>query len=317
MFNGEYKNHWMVEFYRSNSQEITGEGDAQRIFATVLHAIQQFIKKKKPKSIFFTAVKEDDPKGSRTKLYNRLVQRFASGLGYSLTTQADDYGTSYKLVRIKNVKQGVAESQTAKAGIVQTDVYGTRAYHAKCLEPGCDWESKRYDRIQQAQAAAKKHSEQHFKQKQGVTEAIDLDRAYPIEQWYENDEYAMVAEAHDADGRLIEVIFTPLLEEDNPVQAIDFDFRRNKSYEQTNEGDASRVFATALNALAIYLKNYYTPDYISFGSKGQSRTSLYTAMIKRFAGKFGYKEVAYDSLPKEITDQPRPPGHMFALALNH
>ncbi len=61
--------------------------------------------------------------------------------------------------------QGVAESQTAKAGIVQTEVYGTKAYHAKCMEPNCDWESKRYDRIQQAQAAAKKHGEQHFNKK--------------------------------------------------------------------------------------------------------------------------------------------------------
>jgi len=26
---------WMVEFQRNNSQEITGEGDAQRVFATV------------------------------------------------------------------------------------------------------------------------------------------------------------------------------------------------------------------------------------------------------------------------------------------
>lgn len=67
--------------------------------------------------------------------------------------------------------QGVAESQTAKAGIVQTDVYGTKAYHAKCMEPNCDWESKRYDRIQQAQAAAKKHSEKHFDKKQDVKEA--------------------------------------------------------------------------------------------------------------------------------------------------
>lgn len=62
-------------------------------------------------------------------------------------------------------RQSIKESQTVKAGIVQTDVYGARAYHAKCLEPNCDWESKRYDRIQQAQAAAKKHSEQHFNKK--------------------------------------------------------------------------------------------------------------------------------------------------------
>ena len=62
-------------------------------------------------------------------------------------------------------KSGVTESQTAKAGIVQTEVYGTKAYHAKCMEPNCDWESKRYDRIQQAQTAAKKHGEQHFNKK--------------------------------------------------------------------------------------------------------------------------------------------------------
>jgi hypothetical protein len=66
---------------------------------------------------------------------------------------------------LENSKQGVAESQTAKAGIVQTEVYGTRAYHAKCMEPNCDWQSKRYDRINQAQAVAKKHSEQHFNKK--------------------------------------------------------------------------------------------------------------------------------------------------------
>jgi hypothetical protein len=79
--------------------------------------------------------------------YNQEIQRFI------------DLYKKYK------GQQGVAESQTAKAGIVQTEVYGTKAYHAKCMEPNCDWESKRYDRIQQAQAAAKKHGEQHFNKK--------------------------------------------------------------------------------------------------------------------------------------------------------
>jgi hypothetical protein len=65
------------------------------------------------------------------------------------------------------------ESQTAKTGIMQTDVYGSRAYHARCLEPGCDWESRRYDRIQQAQAAAKKHAAQHFAARPDVAEVID------------------------------------------------------------------------------------------------------------------------------------------------
>ena len=64
----------------------------------------------------------------------------------------------------------LTESQTAKTGIMQTDVYGSRAYHARCLEPGCDWESRRYDRIQHAQASAKKHAATHFNKK-GVTES--------------------------------------------------------------------------------------------------------------------------------------------------
>ena len=44
-----------VEFYRNNSQEVTGEGDAMRIFATVLSSIQKYIKKYKPARLTFSA----------------------------------------------------------------------------------------------------------------------------------------------------------------------------------------------------------------------------------------------------------------------
>ena len=63
-------------------------------------------------------------------------------------------------------EQGVAEGNnqsSAKTGIYQSEVYGARAYHSKCLEKGCDWESRRYDRIKQAQDAAKKHAQTHIK----------------------------------------------------------------------------------------------------------------------------------------------------------
>lgn len=56
--------------------------------------------------------------------------------------------------------------RTAKALIYQTDVYGAKAYHAKCVEPNCEWQSKRYDKITHAQAAAKKHGQEHFKVKE-------------------------------------------------------------------------------------------------------------------------------------------------------
>ena len=110
-----------VEFYRNNSQEVTGEGDAQRIFATVLNAIQKYIKKYKPSRLSFSASKVTDPTiyyepdqpqpnpESRAKLYTRLVQRYASAWGYQ--AQHDDEGevVIYQLTRLK---QGVAETKS-------------------------------------------------------------------------------------------------------------------------------------------------------------------------------------------------------------
>lgn len=103
MFNKEDNGLWFVEFYRSQTQDLSGEGDAQRIFATVLDAIQKFVKKVKPKQISFSAVKENDPSGSRSSLYDRLVQRYASGLGYSVERHEAVNKVSYDL--ISNVKE--------------------------------------------------------------------------------------------------------------------------------------------------------------------------------------------------------------------
>lgn len=140
-------------------------------------------------------------------------------------------------------------------------------------------------------------------------EAIDIDKGYPIENWYEGDNYAIIAQSHDSKGREIEVIFTPLNDEES---AIDFDFTRGGTYEKTGEGEAGKIFATVLKALTEYLQSK-KPEYVLFGSKGESRTSAYIALIRRFASKFGYKQIPYDKLPQEILDQPTPEGEMFAL----
>jgi hypothetical protein len=104
MFNNEGNDEWQVEFYRNNSQEVTGEGDAQRIFATVLTAIQQFVQKQQPWRIVFSASKEVEPgqnSESRAKLYDRLVQRYAASLGYD--SYKEDHGdqVTYELTRLK------------------------------------------------------------------------------------------------------------------------------------------------------------------------------------------------------------------------
>lgn len=100
MFNNEGGGEWQVEFYRNNSQEVTGEGDAQRIFATVLGAIQKFIKKHNPLQITFSASKEVEPgqnAESRAKLYNRLVDRYAAAWGYDTRTFEHGNAVSYEL----------------------------------------------------------------------------------------------------------------------------------------------------------------------------------------------------------------------------
>jgi hypothetical protein len=111
MFNNEGDDTWQIEFYRANTQEITGEGDAQRIFATVLDAIQKFIKKQKPRRVIFSASKDvelEQNAESRSKLYDRLVARYASAWGYD--EHKEDHGdkVTYELTRLE--KQGVEEA---------------------------------------------------------------------------------------------------------------------------------------------------------------------------------------------------------------
>jgi ribosomal protein S18 acetylase RimI-like enzyme len=102
--NEEGEEAWSVEFYRNNSQEITGEGDAQRIFATVLSAIQTFIKKYKPNRVIFSASKEVEPGQkiqSRANLYDRLVQRYARAMGYKAFRADAGNKVHYELSKIK------------------------------------------------------------------------------------------------------------------------------------------------------------------------------------------------------------------------
>jgi hypothetical protein len=95
-------------FLRGNTMELTGEGDAQRVFATVLAAIQQFLKKAQPETLIFSASKEVEPgqsSQSRSKLYDRLVQRYANAWGYE--SHQEDYSdhVKYRLTKKKNVTE--------------------------------------------------------------------------------------------------------------------------------------------------------------------------------------------------------------------
>ena len=105
------ESYWTVNFERNGDTRVTGEGDAMRIFATVIEVIKDFVKKEKPQEMVFSAEKPAwrmnlhhmDPKrskemGSREKLYKKLVQRYAGRMGYKYSTQSDYSATDFRLV---------------------------------------------------------------------------------------------------------------------------------------------------------------------------------------------------------------------------
>jgi len=115
---------WNVEFDRNYSQEVTGEGDAQRVFATVLSAIQIFIKKYKPLKLAFGASKDVDQgqnSQSRARLYDSLVQRYARAWGYRVLRSDTGNLVIYEFSRIQKPK-AVGEdynNRFAKEGVAE------------------------------------------------------------------------------------------------------------------------------------------------------------------------------------------------------
>ena len=101
---------WHVAFDRGHSQDITGEGDAQRIFATVLTSIQQFIIKQDPARLYFSASKDvehgQNPE-SRARLYERMVNRYAAAMGYDVVVDDRRGHTMF----ILDKEQGLTEEE--------------------------------------------------------------------------------------------------------------------------------------------------------------------------------------------------------------
>lgn len=77
---------WMVEFHRSNphgdmerhvkTADVSNQGDAYKIFATVGEIMKEFVRRNSPNALWFTAAEP-----SRRMLYKRMLPRLARALG--------------------------------------------------------------------------------------------------------------------------------------------------------------------------------------------------------------------------------------------
>jgi len=98
IFEQQNKNLWALLFHRGGSFTASGQGDAGRIFASVLDAVDKFMKNHKPEYITFSALK--DKGSSRERAYAALVKRFASKYGYAVDhKESGDVEAVWKLKR--------------------------------------------------------------------------------------------------------------------------------------------------------------------------------------------------------------------------
>jgi hypothetical protein len=96
--------NYIVQFSKNRSYDVTNEGDAYKIFSTVLKVVIEFIKRVHPAEITFGADKETGEPGTKTptgrvKLYDRMVKKYADTLGYKLKRDEDSSSVIYYLVR--------------------------------------------------------------------------------------------------------------------------------------------------------------------------------------------------------------------------
>lgn len=64
-----------ITFSRGGSYDMTGKGDAARVMATVINAINIYLKKYKPDYVFFSA----KTTGGRASAYTAMIKRIADG----------------------------------------------------------------------------------------------------------------------------------------------------------------------------------------------------------------------------------------------
>lgn len=95
---------WDVEFSVGDSFKITNDGDQFAIFATVLACIKDFIEKRNPEILTFTAQKamksKDIDTDSRATLYSAMVRKFANANGFNFKDNKIDIGRKYVLKKM-------------------------------------------------------------------------------------------------------------------------------------------------------------------------------------------------------------------------
>ena len=154
----------------------TDEGEAKQHLATKYNSYMEMavspMKRFEGTKSLIKTYKDDTP-GEKNVKEEKMKGEDPCWKGYHMVGKKLKAGREVPNCVPKNEEvEKMEEQKTSKSGIIETDVYGTKAYHAKCLEPGCKFESKRFSSMKKAQDEAKKHAEkEHMVQEE--TEQIN------------------------------------------------------------------------------------------------------------------------------------------------
>jgi hypothetical protein len=111
---GEEGKHYELDFTAKTPKGVyynkTGTGHQQQVFASVINILRDFLVKKQPDSITFSADKDEE---SRVRLYMALMRKFRNELqqlGYKIGTSGKDYDyATFKIEKINKEPESVNE----------------------------------------------------------------------------------------------------------------------------------------------------------------------------------------------------------------
>lgn len=80
---------WEVAFARGKpgrqgNFNMTGQGNASQVLASVIEVMKEFVRKYHPRTITFTSNKSEE---SRTSIYGKLIARYAAMFGYKAASE--------------------------------------------------------------------------------------------------------------------------------------------------------------------------------------------------------------------------------------
>lgn len=121
-----------ISFTRGARMNVTGEGSQNKIFGAVINHIKKWVDANKPQEIYFSAFKPrtgafGSQDTSRSGLYRKMVQRFASQNGYDYDVEDTGNEDTFILKR-QNVEENFADGKKpGRKGLAKRSGVNTKA----------------------------------------------------------------------------------------------------------------------------------------------------------------------------------------------